>query len=137
MNGPASLRRPIALMREAISMLDQAGEDRAAVHLQMAIDVAERVPPMKRGDELPEDEIDTSPPQFRADPALVRAVGGALAVLATLMGRQGGASIGEVADLLGIYAAVTDETSPKEGLLIAYWAGMLRDAAAEPQREKP
>lgn len=135
MNDPASSRRPaIALMREAISMLDEAGDSIAAVHLQMAIDVAERGTATGEGDELPDDDADT--PGLRADPALVRAIGGALAVMATLLARQGGPPLDEVANLLGIYATVTKETSAEEALLIACWGAMLRDAA-EAQRERP
>ncbi|NBB42305.1 hypothetical protein [Sphingobium yanoikuyae] len=128
-------RRAIALMREAIVMLDEAREHRAANHLQAAIDAAERVSPMKPGDTLPDDSIDTpeSTPQLAADPALVRAIGGALAVFATLMARQGGAPVDEVARLLGIYAAVTKERSDDEGLLVACWGAILRDFA-EAQR---
>lgn len=44
--------RAIRLMREALELLDEAGEDAAAVHLQWAHDIAARVPPMKPGDEI-------------------------------------------------------------------------------------
>lgn len=136
MKDSASLRRrAVALMREAIAMLDEAREQVAAVHLQMAIDVVERIPPMKPGDELPDERFgpSTSAPQLAADPALVRAIGGALAVFATLLARRGGSSVDEVADLLGIYALATQETSADEGLIIACWGAILRDVA-EAQR---
>lgn len=132
----ASLRRrAIALMREAIAMLDEAKEDRAANHLQAAIDTAERVPPMKPGDVLPDESIDRADPtpQLAADPTLVRAIGGALALFATLIARQGDTSVDEIARLLGIYAIATDETSGDEGLIIACWGAILRDFA-EAQR---
>ncbi|EQA97416.1 hypothetical protein FHS51_004280 [Sphingobium wenxiniae] len=49
----ASLReRAIVLMREALELLDEAGEDVAAQHLQWAHDIAARVPPMQPGDEI-------------------------------------------------------------------------------------
>lgn len=127
----ASLRRrAIVLMREAIALLDEAGEEFAAIHLQTAIDAAERVVPARVGDELAEGEGDASEPQkLAADPALVRAIGGALAMMATLMARQGGVSVEELARLLGIYAVATKETSPDEGLIIACWGAILRDVA--------
>lgn len=42
----------IELMREALVLLDEAGEDSAAFHLQWAHDIAARVPPMQEGDEI-------------------------------------------------------------------------------------
>lgn len=132
MNDPASLRRrAIVLMREAIMMLDEAGEDRAASHLQGAIDAAERVSSMKPGDTLPDDSIDTADPspQLAADPRLIRAIGGALSVFATLIARQCGTSVDEIARLLGLFAVVTSETADEEGLIIACWGAILRDAA--------
>lgn len=132
----ASLRRrAIALMREAIAMLDEAREDHAAVHLQAAIDAAERNPPLKPGEEIPdENSAFPAPTPIRADPALVRAMGGALAVIATVMTRQGAVSLDEVANLLGIYAAATHETSADEGLIIACWGAILRDVADAQRR---
>lgn len=44
--------RAIVLMREALELLDEAGESTAAMHLQRAHDIAARVPPMQPGDEL-------------------------------------------------------------------------------------
>lgn len=128
----ASMRqRAIALMREAIALLDEAGEAHAAVHLQAAIDAAEPKAPLKPGEELPDENLAVSAPaSFRSDPALVRAMGGALALIATVMTRQGGVSLDEVADLLGMYAGVTNETSADEGLILACWVAMLRDVAA-------
>jgi hypothetical protein len=130
----ASLRRrAIVLMREAIVLLDEAREGVAAAHLQAALDAAERVSPMTSGDELDDttDLSDRAPPA--ADPALVRAIGGALAVIATLIARRGDTSLEEIANLLGIYAVVTDETSAEEGQFIGCWGAMLRDFA-EAQR---
>lgn len=72
---------------------------------------------------------DTEQPDGIADPALVRAMGGALAVFATLMARKGIAPLDEIANLIGIYAVVTGETAPDEGLILGCWGGMLRDAA--------
>src|SRR3546814_7858422 len=69
------------------------------------------------------------PLRITADPALVRAIGGALTVFATLMARKGIESLEETANLLGIYAVLTDEIAPDEALILGCWAGMLRDAA--------
>lgn len=44
--------RAIALMREALDLLDEAGESDAALHLQWAHDIAARVPAMQPGDEI-------------------------------------------------------------------------------------
>lgn len=49
--------RAIALMREALLLLDEAGEDIAALHLQFAVDVATGVKAMK-----PADDRDTNFP---------------------------------------------------------------------------
>ncbi len=112
-------------------MLDEAGEARAAVHLQAAIDATERKAPLKPGEELPDEDLAAS--EFHSDPALVRAMGGALALIASVMARQGSISLHEIANLLGMYAGVTNETSANEGLILACWVAMLRDVA-EAQR---
>src|SRR3546814_3290284 len=52
-----------------------------------------------------------------------------LTVFATLMARKGIESLEETANLLGIYAVLTDEIAPDEALILGCWAGMLRDAA--------
>src|SRR3546814_2416530 len=67
--------------------------------------------------------------QTCALPIFVRAIGGALTVFATLMARKGIESLEETANLLGIYAVLTDEIAPDEALILGCWAGMLRDAA--------
>src|SRR3546814_17607642 len=72
---------------------------------------------------------DPDPLRITADPALVRAIGGALTVFATLMARKGIESLEETANLLGIYAVLTDEIEPDEALILGCWAGMMRDEA--------
>src|SRR3546814_8817250 len=72
---------------------------------------------------------DPDPLRITADPALVRAIGGALTVFATLIARKGIESLQETAKLLGIYEVLTDEIAPDEALILGCWAGMLRDAA--------
>src|SRR3546814_1767689 len=61
---------------------------------------------------------DPDPLRITADPALVRAIGGALTVFATLMARKGIESLEETANLLGIYAVLTDEIAPDEALIL-------------------
>jgi hypothetical protein len=60
---------------------------------------------------------------------LVRAMGGALSMFATLLSRNGSIETREVADLLGIYAVATSEVDKTEGLILGCWAAMLRDLA--------
>lgn len=123
-----SLRhRAIAHMRAALALLDAAGEINAAGHLQMAHDVVSRTVPMPAADATPEDDPEL--PDLTADPALVRAIGGALAVFATLMSRGGVTPLDEIASTIGIYAVASSETSAQEGLILGCWGAMLREVA--------
>lgn len=133
MDAGSMRERAIVLMREALALLDAAHARDVAAHLQMALDVAGRIPPMKPGDELPEDGAGSRP--IAADPALVRAMGGALALFATLLARTGVAPVDEIGRLLGIYAVATGETERDEGLILGCWAGMLRDVAQDQNGE--
>src|SRR3546814_12788042 len=72
---------------------------------------------------------DPDPLRITADPALVRAIGGALTVFATLMARKGIESLEEPANLLGTYAVLTDELEPDEARTPGFLAGMLRARA--------
>ncbi len=74
---------------------------------------------------------DVFPGAKLSDPAMVRAMGGALAVLAGLLEGKGVSTVEKTSNVLGIYAVITGETAPDEGLILACWAGMLRDAAQE------
>lgn len=116
-------RRALALMRETLALLDEAGEQDAALHQRRAHDTLARVPPVERDDDAPK------LPELGSDPALVNAIGNAFAVFATLMQRGGPVPLDEMARMLGIYAVVSSETSPQEGLLLGCWAAILRDAA--------
>lgn len=69
------------------------------------------------------------------DAALVRAMGGALSIFATLLSRGGIADMSEIANLLGLYAVATSQTDEAEGWVLGCWAGMLKDVA-EHQNEK-
>jgi hypothetical protein len=120
----ASLQeRATGLMRVALSLLDEAGELAAAAHLQAALDAVRGTARTASEGELHRDAA------VIADRATVRAMGGALAVLGALMGRKGIASVEEISGVLGVYAVTTAETSPDEGLILGYWAALLRDAA--------
>jgi hypothetical protein len=109
-------------MRVARSILDEAGEAVSAAHLQTAMDTLAGVEPTEPDEELLRQAA------VAADPTIVRAMGGALAVICTVMERHGGTSVEEIAKLLGFYAVVTDETASAEGLILGYWAGVLREA---------
>lgn len=112
------------LMREALSILDEAGESVAAAHLQAAIDTLAASGAGTRVGAAA-DVAD----RIVADPALVRALGGALAVFGTLMERKGIASLEEIANILGIYAVTTAESaSREEGLILGCLAAILKDA---------
>lgn len=111
------------LMRVALPMLDEAGEATAAAHLQTALDILAEANPAE-----PDDEVMRTA-AVAAHPAIVRAIGGALVVLSSLMERQGTVSAEEFSRILGTYAVVTDETARDEGLILGYWAGILRDFA--------
>ncbi|WP_234831467.1 hypothetical protein V3I01_18705 (plasmid) [Sphingomonas sp. gentR] len=65
------------------------------------------------------------------DAPLVRAMGGALSIFATLLSRQGIVEASEVANLLGIYAVATSEVDNEEGMILGCWAAMIRDVAEQ------
>ncbi|UZW58070.1 hypothetical protein NUH86_22640 (plasmid) [Sphingobium sp. JS3065] len=80
---------------------------------------------------LPERIIAMSPAEDvpLPDAALVRAMGGALSIFATLLTRRGIADMSELADLLGLYAVATSQADEAEGMILGCWAGMLKDVA--------
>ena len=118
--------RAIALMAEALELLGGAGEhDTAAAHLQLAHDLVKGVQPGLIDDALAGAGLD----DLRMDRAAVRAVGGTLTVLASLLGRAGVVPMREFADILAIYATITSENDRPQGLLIGCWASVLREAA--------
>jgi hypothetical protein len=65
----------------------------------------------------------------QADKSLMRAMGGAFAVIGTLMDRAGIARIDEFADALAIYATVSAETDNDQGVILGYWASILQEVA--------
>lgn len=129
-NPPGAIHEAVTLMRAALRSLDAARIDLngADAHLQMAIDKASGITPLGKGTSI-EDEA-ASLDLLKVDKTLVRAMGGALSLFATLLSRQGVVSSGEVGELLGIYAVVTSEEDKAEGMILGCWAAMLRDLAA-------
>lgn len=125
MNRAVSMRqRAASLMRLALSMLDEAGDKTTATaHLQMALDRLAEGSASEPGHAL------SRGAQTVANPELVRAFSGAMAVLGCLLEGKSIATVEEVSDLLGLYAVVTNEISPDEGMILACWAGILRDVA--------
>lgn len=121
--GASSQQRAAGLMRVARSILDDAGETVSAAHLQAALDALVGVKPVEP------DEALLRQAAVAAEPSIVRAMGGALTVIATLMERRGDTTVEEISDVLGIYATITGETAGDEGLILAFWAATLRDAA--------
>ena len=129
-NPPDAIREAVALMRTAMRSLDAARTNLngADAHLQMAIDAASGAAPLSKGAGI-EDEA-ASLDLLTVDKTLVRAMGGALALFATILSRQGVVTAAEVGELLGIFAVVTGEEDRTEGLILGCWAAMIRDLAA-------
>src|SRR3546814_11187410 len=63
------------------------------------------------------------------DAPLVRAMGGALSMFATLLARQGIVEASEVANLLGIFAVAQSEVDNEEGMILGCCAAMISDVA--------
>ena len=120
-DAPTPLARAGGLMRVALSILDEAGEVSPAAYLQKAVDALGGVEPAAPDNALLEQAA------VAADPTMVRAIGGMRAVLCTVLGREKISSVEEISGILGVYAATTAESSGAEGLILGYWAAMLRD----------
>jgi len=59
------------------------------------------------------------------DTAVVRAMGGVLGLLATLLQRGGLTTVEEFGKMLDIYAVVTAENYVDEGLIVGCWGGIV------------
>ena len=95
--------RAVALMTEALDLLDRAGEDAAAIYLQQAHDIAARLTALRADDAADPDRR----AQARAtslDPALVKAIGGALAVV----GEVEALTLGKAVMLSSVAGAILD-----------------------------
>ncbi|WP_235181684.1 hypothetical protein [Sphingobium indicum] len=111
-------------MDEAMLLLDAASEPGPAAHLQMAHDLT--LAALREADPGPLQKDD----ELVLHPAATRALGGALALFASVLQSRGVIPRAELASLLAIYATTTGKTDQREGLLLACWAGMLRESCS-------
>ncbi|WP_454888858.1 hypothetical protein [Sphingobium indicum] len=116
--------RAIALMREAITFLEATNHAQAILHLEQAIASATR-PPFFDLHGLGGREAQ----ERTYDPALGRAIGGALSVIGALLNKSGAVSIEEFAGALRSFAVVSGEDDYHEGTYLGCWAAMLREVA--------
>lgn len=63
--------------------------------------------------------------------AAVHAMGHFAALLLTVLNREKAVNMREFADHLAVFACITDESDPPSGLILAYWAGLIKEAAAQ------
>lgn len=121
------------MMAEALRILDQNGLNVAAAHLKRAHDVAAEALPASV-----EEQSDGagSAESLPLDRTTILALGGTFAVIAAVLGRANIIPMRELADILAIYATTTSETDNPQGLLIACWAGILREAAEVGERDR-
>ncbi|ETI62751.1 MULTISPECIES: hypothetical protein [unclassified Sphingobium] len=122
----SDLERAINLMTEVRRILDRWGLNVAAAHLERAHDVAAQAvlaPLEGQADEA------GSADRLPLDRTAILALGGTFAVIAAVLGRANVIPMRELAEILAIYATTTSETDNSQGLLIACWAGILREAA--------
>lgn len=96
-------------------------------HLQLAHDIVARSLPATSADEPTADEGGL--PDLAPESVLVRSIGGALDVFATVMARGGIVPLDEIASVLGIYADVSSRTSVEEGWILGCWSATLREVA--------
>ena len=62
--------------------------------------------------------------------ALIGANGKALTMLATAMQARGHLDVREFSELLGIFSVVVGEDDDLEGMILAVWAGLLKDSVS-------
>lgn len=63
------------------------------------------------------------------DPVLVRAIGGALAIIGTILARSDLLPLDELARLFDLYATVSARDDPVAGSVVERWSGMIADVA--------
>lgn len=124
----ASIRRAHARrhMEEAKGLLTDAGALPAATYLEYAIACVDLAG--DGGGEIDDGEPFMVGPR---DPVLVRAIGGAFAIVGTILARSDVVPLDELARLFGIFATVSADEDPGAGTIIAAWGGMMLDAARE------
>ncbi len=122
----ARLSLAIELMEEALRVLGAEPSEAVAAPLRKAISEGRcLIPPRPENPEVDDDHL---PPQ-PLDAPLVRAMGGALGIVATILQRGGLTSAEEFGKILGIYGVVSAETCAEEGLILGCWAGMVDQLA--------
>ncbi len=67
----------------------------------------------------------------QTEQALVRAIKGAIVMIATLLQREGLLSMEELGGKLGIYGAISAENQQGRRLILAAWSGMLSGMAGD------
>ncbi len=68
------------------------------------------------------------PKLSKVERALVGANGKALTMLVTALQARGHLKVREFADLLGVFSVVVGEDDDLEGMILAVWAGLLKDS---------
>ncbi len=64
------------------------------------------------------------------DPAIVRAHGQLVALMAVILDRAGVAPVGEFAQMMTLYAKSIASAEPVEGAILSVWADVVRQLAA-------
>lgn len=66
----------------------------------------------------------------KVERALIGANGKALTMLATALQARGHLDVREFSELLGIFSVVVGEDDDLEGMILAVWAGLLKDSVS-------
>jgi len=66
----------------------------------------------------------------KVERALIGANGKALTALITALQARGHLDVREFSDLLGIFSVVVGEDDDLEGMILAVWAGLLKDSVS-------
>jgi hypothetical protein len=70
------------------------------------------------------------PKLSKVERALIGANGKALTMLATALQARGHLDVREFSELLGIFSVVVGEDEDLEGMILAVWAGLLKDSVS-------
>ena len=118
-------KHAIFLMRQALAIVKSAGQAESLFRLSRAIELTERGFPQA----VPHARA-TDPETASIDRTILRAMGGAIAVIGTLLDRAGAVRISELAEAMGLFAVVTAERDEREGLYLGGWAAILDELAS-------
>ena len=119
-------KHALFLMRQALALVKSAGQLESLFHLSRAIELTERSCPQPATDAAATDSEIAA-----IDQTMLRAVGGAIAVIGTLLDRAGAVRISELAEAMSVFAVVTAERDEREGLYIGGWAALLDELAGD------